>query len=83
MKGNQAMILFRAEPDDEITDDDLNRVFSKLAAQPAKITWAMAGRVTEPGRYMFMQAMLAAVTAAGMTVKQNRAALAGKLLTTT
>ena len=30
-----------------------------------------------------MQAMLAAVTAAGMTVKQNRAALAGKLLTTT
>jgi hypothetical protein len=30
-----------------------------------------------------MQAMLAAVTAAGMTVKQNRAALVGKLLTTT
>ena len=30
-----------------------------------------------------MQAMLAAVTAAGMTVKQNRAALAGKLLTAT
>jgi hypothetical protein len=30
-----------------------------------------------------MQAMLAAVTPAGMTVKQNRAALAGKLLTTT
>ncbi len=30
-----------------------------------------------------VQAMLAAVTAAGMTVHQNRAALAGKLLTTT
>ena len=29
------------------------------------------------------QAMLAAVTEAGMTVKQNRAALAGKLLITT
>ena len=40
-------------------DDDLNLAFgagppdSGLATQPVKITWAMAGRVTDPGRYMF------------------------------
>ena len=40
-------------------DDDLNLAFGAgppdrgLATQPVKITWAMAGRVTDPGRYMF------------------------------
>ena len=41
-------------------DDDPNLAFdagpadSELATLPAnKITWAMAGRVTDPGRYMF------------------------------
>ena len=32
---------------------DAGRAESELATQPVKkITWAMAGRVTEPGRYM-------------------------------
>jgi hypothetical protein len=41
-------------------DDDPNLAFdagpadSELATQPVnKITWALAGRVTDPGRYMF------------------------------
>ena len=35
-------------------DDDPNLAFSELAALTAKkITWAMAGLVTDPGRYMF------------------------------
>ena len=39
---------------DEMKDDDPNLAFSELATPTAKkITWAMAGLVTEPGRYMF------------------------------
>ena len=35
-------------------DDDPNLAFSELATLTAKkITWAMAGLVTDPGRYMF------------------------------
>ena len=35
-------------------DDDSNPVFSELATLVAKkINWAIAGRVTDPGRYMF------------------------------
>ena len=35
-------------------DDDPNPAFGELATLTAKnITWAMAGRVTDPGRYMF------------------------------
>jgi hypothetical protein len=35
-------------------DDDSNLVFSELATLEAKkINWAIAGRVTDPGRYMF------------------------------
>jgi hypothetical protein len=35
-------------------DDDSNLVFSELATLAAKkINWAIAGRVTDPGRYMF------------------------------
>ena len=33
-------------------EDDSNLVFSKLATAK-KINWAIAGRVTDPGRYMF------------------------------
>ena len=34
--------------------DDLSLAFSKLATLTAKkITWATAGRATDPGRYMF------------------------------
>jgi hypothetical protein len=41
-------------PRDEMKDDDPNLVFSGLATMtPKKITWAMAGRVTNPGRYIF------------------------------
>ena len=44
--------------EDEMKDDDPNQAFaapadSELATQPVKITWALAGRVTDPGRYMF------------------------------
>jgi len=45
--------------EDEMKDDDPNQAFaapadSELATQPvSKITWALAGRVTDPGRYMF------------------------------
>ena len=39
---------------DEMKDDDPNLAFSELATLTAKkITWAMAGLVTDPGRYMF------------------------------
>jgi hypothetical protein len=35
-------------------DDDPNLAFRELATLTAKkITWATAGRATEPGRYMF------------------------------
>ena len=35
-------------------DDDLSLAFRKLATLMAKkITWATAGRATDPGRYMF------------------------------
>jgi hypothetical protein len=35
-------------------DDDAHPVFSELAIRAAKkINWAIAGRVTDPGRYMF------------------------------
>jgi hypothetical protein len=35
-------------------DDNPNLAFSKLGTLTAKkITWAMAGLVTDPGRYMF------------------------------
>ncbi len=35
-------------------DDDSNPVFSELATLVAKkINWAIAGRVTDPGRYIF------------------------------
>jgi hypothetical protein len=35
-------------------DDDSNPVFSELATLAAKkINWAIAGRVADPGRYMF------------------------------
>ena len=44
----------------EMSHDNPNLVFdagpadSELATQPVnKITWALAGRVTDPGRYMF------------------------------
>ena len=37
-----------------MTDDDPNLTISELATLTAKkITWAMAGLVTDPGRYMF------------------------------
>ena len=46
--------------DDEMNDDIPNLAFdagsadSELATAPVnKITWALAGRVTDPGRYMF------------------------------
>ena len=39
---------------DEMKDDDPDLAFSELATPTAKkITWAMAGLVTDPGRYMF------------------------------
>ena len=35
-------------------NDDPNLAFSELTGQTAKkINWAIAGRVTDPGRYMF------------------------------
>jgi hypothetical protein len=35
-------------------DDEPNLAFSELATLTAKkVTWAMAGLVTDPGRYMF------------------------------
>ena len=38
----------------EMKDDDSNPVFGELATLEAKkINWAIAGRVTDPGRYMF------------------------------
>src|SRR6476620_339392 len=44
----------RAANIDEMKDDGPNPAFSELAALTTKkITWAMAGLVTEPGRYMF------------------------------
>lgn len=41
------------DPGDEMEEDRPNLAFSELTTQPVKITWAMAGRVTDPGRYMF------------------------------
>ena len=44
----------RAANIDEMKDDEPNPAFSELAALTTKkITWAMAGLVTDPGRYMF------------------------------
>jgi hypothetical protein len=44
----------RAANIDEMKDDGPNPAFSELAALTTKkITWAMAGLVTDPGRYMF------------------------------
>lgn len=42
--------------EDEMKDDDPSEAFAgpaKAIQQVNKITWALAGRVTDPGRYMF------------------------------
>ena len=62
--------VLAANPDVEIAFGDASAQSYLIACERLSIVFGM-------------QAMLAAVTAAGMTVKQNRAALAGTLLTTT
>ena len=50
----QSAVLRRAG--DEMKDDDPSQAFADLAEatqQVNKVTWALAGRVTDPGRYMF------------------------------
>jgi len=42
------------DPSDEMKDDDPNLGFSGWATLTVKeVTWAMAGRVADPGRYLF------------------------------
>jgi len=61
---------------------DAGRAESELATQPVKkITWAMAGRVTEPGRYMLKFGWLT-VTADDLAIWQTYPSAAFALVRT-
>jgi hypothetical protein len=68
--------------DDDPLAFDAKRAESKFAIQPVKkITWAMAGRVTEPGRYMLKFGWLT-VTADDLAIWQDDPSAAFTLVRT-